>query len=190
MPIYFSSSVLTPPTPTKKCRKLYNSDPVKPTLLNLPYCAINTLLLFLDVDSLENLSKTCSYFDEMIAGKYLTSINFPFPADFIKEIIGTNRVDKKPLLKLICKKSREELDQSSCSLPSLDKLILNMSPDYADYLVLSQLALLSLHLLREVDLVPYSMKSELYSNKPLESVVVQKYNLFDSRLLQQISRYY
>ena len=52
------------------------------------------------MDTLENLSKTSSYFDQMIAGRFLTSINFPFSLDFISEVLNTGWMEKKPLLKL------------------------------------------------------------------------------------------
>ena len=52
-------------------------SPSVPTLVNLPYDVAVKLLLYLDVDTLEKLSATCSHFDQLIAGHYLPSIQFP-----------------------------------------------------------------------------------------------------------------
>ena len=106
MPAIFSSS-------SKPVKKTYSvSPPVvtsppfpAPTLLSLPFCAISRLLLCLDIESLEKLSSTCYYFDQLIQGRFLTSIDFPFSASFIKEISSSTYFDKKPLLKLRCKKT-------------------------------------------------------------------------------------
>ena len=93
------SSVFSNPPPAKKLRKVTHipSQPV-PTLTTLPYVVTTKLLLYLDVETLENLSSTCSFFDQMITGKFLTSINFPFPVDFISEVMNADCMDKKPLL--------------------------------------------------------------------------------------------
>merc|ERR1719186_510797 len=102
-------AAVSPVSLPKKPRKSQVPLPkLPPTLLSLPYCAISRLLLHLDVDSLENLSATCSYFDQLIAGRFLPSIDFPFSVNFIKEVLSTDRLDKKPLLKLRCKKTRDE----------------------------------------------------------------------------------
>ena len=168
----------------------------QPTLLTLPYCVVKYLLLYLDVESLENLSQTCSYFDQMIAGKFLTSIDFPFPAEFIREVNGTDGIDKKPLLRLNCKKTRKVLKifpdmPDDYSEPiSFHNLIVDSCPHTTDYLVMSQLSLLSLHRLREVDLVPESMKQELHSSRFVGQRVMDSYMSFDSGLLRQISRYF
>ena len=153
-----------------------------PTLLNLPLCAITRLLLCLDVNSLENLSATCSYFDQLIAGRFLTSIDFPFPMNFIKEILQTNCLDKKPLLKLRCKKSSSLMSDGYSEPTSIHKLLVYNDPDpnMIDYLVLTQMSLLSLHKVRELDLVPYNML--------IGWRVMNSYMCFDNGLLQLISR--
>jgi hypothetical protein len=98
-------SVSSNPPPAKKLRKvtdiLSQSDP---TLTTLPYVVTTNFLLYMEVETLENLSSTCSFFDQMIAGKFLTSINFPFRVNFISEVRNADCLDKKPLLKLRCKK--------------------------------------------------------------------------------------
>jgi len=123
-------------------------------LTSLPYLALSRLLQFLDVQSLENLSATCSMFDQLIAGQYLTSISIPFSSEFVSEIKAAKFIDKKPLLKL-------EFGRSNC------KSLLTMLrggdgsgyvPDYIPlnivwYLMESQLSLLNLGQLREIDFV-------------------------------------
>jgi len=195
VPASLTSVFCTPPSSAKKSRKITQvpSPPVPaPTLITLPYVVIAKLLLYLDVDALENLSDTCSYFDQMIAGRFLTSINFPFPVDFISEVMSVGCLEKKPLLKLRCKKTKDEFkvfpdmpdDYSEPS--SLHKIIVDNCPDMTDYLVLSQISLLSLHKLREVDLVPDSVR--LDGNRVIAQRVMDSYSNFDAGLLRQISR--
>eukprot|EP00092_Neocalanus_flemingeri_P016609 GFUD01017970.1.p1 GENE.GFUD01017970.1~~GFUD01017970.1.p1 ORF type:complete len:455 (-),score=89.61 GFUD01017970.1:131-1495(-) len=193
MPPGFSSVFTSPPPSAKKSRKdaKVPSPPVAPpTLLTLPHCAISRLLLCLDVDSLERLSATCSYFDQMIAGKFLLSISLPFPVGFIKELMDGDSFDKKPLLKLSCKKTRDHyntfLDIPDYSEPSsFHKLLTAISPEMTDYLLSSQMSLLSLHKLRELDLVPDSVRID---GRLLGQRIMDSYSNFDCSLLQHISR--
>eukprot|EP00092_Neocalanus_flemingeri_P008963 GFUD01009644.1.p1 GENE.GFUD01009644.1~~GFUD01009644.1.p1 ORF type:complete len:460 (+),score=96.16 GFUD01009644.1:81-1460(+) len=194
MPPAFSSVFTSPPPSAKKSRKdaKVPSPPVAPpTLLTLPHCAISRLLLCLDVDSLERLSATCSYFDQMIAGKFLLSISFPFPVSFIKEVMDDDSFEKKPLLKLSGKKTRDEfktipdITEDYSEPSSLHKLIIGNSPEMMDYLVFSQMSLLSLHKLRELDLVPESVKQE---GRLLGQRIMDSYSSFDCSLLRHISR--
>merc|ERR1719228_2225147 len=108
----FSSVFETPPLSSKKSRKTtstcFSTNP-DATLITLPSLVLKKLLLYLDVDTLESLSNTCSFFDSLIAGRFLTSINFPFSSEFTAELAATKLVEKKPLLKLKCKKSRDDL---------------------------------------------------------------------------------
>ena len=122
------------------------------------------------METFEFLSSTCSFFDQVIAGKFLTSINFPFPMDFITEVMNTDCMEKKPLLKLKCKKSNDKF------------IIVNKSSDMTSYLVLSQMSLLSLDMIRELDLVPDHIW--LLSQRE----VMDYYRNFDVGLLRQISR--
>ena len=195
MPAIFSSS--SKRAKMKSCTAspliVYPSAPA-PSLLSLPFCAISRLLLCLDVESLEKLSSTCYYFDQLIQGRFLTSIDFPFSASFIKEIIDSNCFDKKPLLKLSCKKSKVRIDVSRdldnyIGSTSHYKLIVNTSRSImVDYLVMSQMSLLSLHKLRELDLVP-DRKILLKYSKPIKQSVVNSFTYFDYCLLKEISRY-
>ena len=161
----------TPSTTAKMSRKSITSfsSPVPtPSLISLPQLVIRKLLLYCDVDTLEKLSKTCSYFDQLISGRFITSLDFPLALDFINEVAATSRLEKKPLLKICCKKSDEKL----------------LIPSFSEYMFHSQLAFLSLHKIRELDLVPEDlskMRAMTYSTR-------MKYLEFDSRLLHHIKR--
>ena len=75
-------------------------------LTSLPNLVLSRLLQFLDVQSLESLSATCSMFDQLISGQYLTSISIPFSHEFVSEMKTAKSIDKKPLLKLEIGKSK------------------------------------------------------------------------------------
>ena len=98
----------TTPSVKKSMKIPYFLYPPVPTLTTLPEVVTTKLLLYLDVETLENLSLSCSFFEQMIAGRFLTSINFPFTVDVIYKLLSTDCVEKKPLLKLKCKKSKEQ----------------------------------------------------------------------------------
>ena len=183
------SSVFSNPPPAKKLRKVTHipSQPV-PTLTTLPYVVTTKLLLYLDVETLENLSSTCSFFDQMITGKFLTSINFPFPVDFISEVMNADCMDKKPLLKLRCKKDFPDMSDTLQNQSLLYKIIVNNCSGMTDYLVLSQMSLLSLDKLREVDLMMDSLRPEDILVLAQSRNIMNVYTNFDSRLLRQMSR--
>jgi len=148
--------------------------------------------MYFDVDTLENLSATCSYFDLLISGRYLTSINFPFNVDFNAEVAATSNVEKKPLLKMRCKKSKDEfkifpdMPDEFSEPSSIHKIIVENCPDMTDYMVQSQLSLLSLENLREIDLVPDKIMDE---GRAPSQRVMDSYSNFDSGLFRQISRF-
>jgi len=150
--------------------------------------------MYFDVDTLENLSATCSYFDLLISGRFLTSINFPFNVDFNAEVAAASNVEKKPLLKMRCKKSKDEfkifpdMPDEFSEPSSIHKLIVDNCPDMTDYMVQSQLSLLSLENLREIDLVPDKIMDEGGIRAPSQRVM-DSYSNFDSGLLRQISRF-
>jgi len=150
--------------------------------------------MYFDVDTLENLSATCSYFDLLISGRYLTSINFPFNVDFNAEVAATSNVEKKPLLKMRCKKSKDEfkifpdMPDEFSEPSSIHKIIVENCPDMTDYMVQSQLSLLSLENLREIDLVPDKIMDEGGIRAPSQRVM-DSYSNFDSGLFRQISRF-
>jgi len=138
------------------------------TLTTLPYVVTRKLLLCLDVDSLENLSKTCSYFDQFISGRFITSLDFPLPLSFITEVATTSRLEKKPILKIRCKK--------------MDKMLFTPRSSYMFH---SQLSLLSLDKVREIDFVPENLGRVGYSNRVVASICIQ-YDDFDLSLLRHV----
>ena len=114
------------------------------TLLTLPRLVHQRLLSYLDVNSMESLSKTCSVFDLLINGQYLTSINIPHDTSFhfLKEIRETGSLEVKPLLKLKCDKSWQT-----------SHIIKDCSKQLLSYTVASQMSMLETSKLREIDLV-------------------------------------
>jgi len=195
MPDYFGSSLQTSGYSSSNKRiKGSKSTTDEPTLLSFPQNVIETIFLYLDVGTLEIMCKTCSYFDQMINGKYITSINFPFSEDFIKEIADTDSVEKKPLLKLICKKPRDVMNvyqnqnSSYLSQASVHQIIVETPSRAMNYVVISQMSLLSLHQLRELDLVPECLKNVVSSPRLVNEKVISKYTWFDCDLILQISK--
>ena len=104
------------------------------TLLELPLSVLERLLIFLDVSSLEKLSTTCSFLHQLISGMNITTLDFPFSPTFVSELQRELVLEKKPILRLRNVKN-------SKGVPN-DKI--------NDYLISSQLALLSLDSLREL----------------------------------------
>jgi len=170
--------IIIPSTQTfaKKFKKSSSSS-VSPspalvtTLTTLPFVVTRKLLLYFDVDTLENLSKTCSYFDQLISGRFITCLDFPLPLNFINEVATTCRLEKKPLLKIRCKKT--------------DKML--FTPESLDYMFHSQLSLLSLNKVREFDFVPASLSMVGNSQWSVTSRNI-KYEDFDLSLLRHVQR--
>jgi len=117
---------------------------------------------------LENLSKTCSYFDQFISGRYLTSLDFPLPLNFITEVATTSILEKKPILKIRCKKT--------------DKML--FTPRSSEYMFHSQLSLLSLDKVREFDFVPANPRLMEGNNQWFGTSI--KYEDFDLSLLRHV----
>ena len=196
IPSSLSSVFATPPPSAKKSKKTkpaHTSSQPAPTLTTLPHVVTERLLLYLDVETLERLSATCYYFDQLIAGRFLTSIDVPFRFDFNAEVAAVSTLEKKPLLKIKCKKSKEEFKlfadmfEEFPAYSSIHKMIVENRRDMTDYMVQGQLCLLSLDKLREVDLVPEGAKEE-GGSRDLTPRVVKSYSNFDSELLRQLSR--
>ena len=143
----------------------------------------------MDVDSLEQLGQTCSYFDQLINGKYLTSLNVPFDAHFLKEVSSTNTIEKKPLLKLKCPKSRESFREVYKDEPAKSQMMSQMSVDHVlsdntsktntDYMIHLQLSFLSLEELREVDLLPEGLDEPDFD-------VSRSHNSFDNVIFRHL----
>ena len=193
-----TSSVYNTTPPSKKSRNgvLQHPSTIQaPSLTTLPSVVIRELLMYLDVEALECLSNTCFYFDQLIAGKFLLSIDFPFHADMNAEVVCSNKLEKKPLLKMRCKKTKGDTNSSTNLLPdriepiSMHKIITNNIPHLTDYVVHCQLSLLSLDKLRELDLVPEGITRREGGSRILESETMLAYEMFDFQLLFLITRY-
>merc|ERR1719397_803103 len=124
------------------------------TLLTLPYEVKDQLLKYLDIKSMEALSKTCSDFDLMINGRFLTSLNLPFDikGSFMTDIKETEVIEKKPLLRLEFRKPESDVTSLTGLHPIFQTQTL--SNDNQSFIIKTQLNLLSLKNLREVNLLP------------------------------------
>ena len=171
-----------------------------PSLLTLPALALEILMSYIDVKSLESLGQTCSFFDLLINGTYLTSLSLPFDAHFLKEVYNTGTIEKKPLLRLTCPKSKESFGivfkdqpaaqgivppspQTTMSDMSVHRVISDSKQDITDYLIHSQLSILNLEKLREIDLIPKE-----HSANPLQSSrIYEGYKSFDVSIMKHLS---
>jgi len=151
-----------------------------PTMMTLPYELQEKLLRYLDVAALESLSKTCSHFDLMINGRYLTSLGLPLDQVFLKEVAESTSLEKKPLLRLECKKPREEAPGDY--EPFLSKFV-DCKRSLREYIIHSQMALLSLHKVREIDLVAKDFRPEDLKNA---SGMLESYQAFDKIILRHM----
>ena len=123
----------------KKAKGARKELPPPPTLQGLPFDVLDHLLHFLDVESLTALSRTCTQFDQLINGRYLTSVRLPFSMDdpFMKEIQASEVIEKKPVLRILCRRFLD-WQKAIAGRHQLD----------------THLSLLSLKKVREVDLFP------------------------------------
>ena len=169
------------PTPTlKKARgrlvkrrsyvKLRCLAPAR-NLLQLPLGVLEHFLVFLDVSSLEILATTCSFFHQLISGRHITSLDFPFSTQFLSELSLSPIIEKKPLLRIRSNKSNDT------NVPDDEDV-------FVEYMVASQLALLSLAGLRELHLVPRNL--ELWDVFRPSNTRISSFLEFDRILLRQI----
>lgn len=70
----------------------------------LPMEVLEKLTSFLDVVSLARLSSTNHFFQQLITGRFLLNVNFPFDQAFLDELGAASVIEKKPLLRLTCSK--------------------------------------------------------------------------------------
>jgi len=144
-------------------------------LTSLPRLVLEKLLQFLDVPSLHSLSVTCSLFDQLIAGQYIISMNIPFPTEFLSELKSVSSIEKKPLLKIECRKFE---NYRSKDLQMLVGVELGYCPNILEYLLGTQLSILDLSKLREIDLIQGNLDASTQDMEKLHS--------FDEELLHQI----
>jgi len=79
------------------------SKPIIP-LDQIPLEALERLFNFLDVVSLAQLASTNHFFQQLVAGRYLFNIHFPFDQAFLDELGAASVIEKKPLLRMTCSK--------------------------------------------------------------------------------------
>ena len=171
---------MTPPPTVKKKKQepRVKNEAKQVCLTSLPRLVLEKLLQFLDVPSLHNLSVTCSLFDQLIAGQYIISINIPFPTEFLSELKSVSSIEKKPLLKIECRKFE---NYRSKDLQMLVGVELGYCPNILEYLLGTQLSLLDLGKLREIDLIQGNLDASTQDMEKLHS--------FDEELLHQIKWY-
>ena len=124
-----STDASIPSPPGKKYRKMtnYDTDPVSNSSPNsldtLPYVVNKSLLLYLDVESLENLSSTCSLFQNLVAEKFNTSLDLACP-EFFTQLMESDAFNK-PLLKVMLSKHIVGIDAKEEALNTLESLNLD-----------------------------------------------------------------
>ena len=174
-------------TTTKKARKskasrhvlaTYPVRPPPPTMMVLPLDVHKKFLQYLDVRSMEALASTCSYFYQMVHGRYITRLNIPFSGNFLAEMKKAQIIEKKSLLRLECKKLKMN-DQHTFSK------FADSGFQVQQYLLESQMDLLSLSRIRELDLVPDFMEAQVTS---FSISMWECAKNFDHILLTQLSR--
>ena len=197
-----ASKSLSKPVP-RKLVGLLQRQPVPtvrdppPSFLDLPKLAMERILGLLDVDSMENLSQTCSYFDQLICGNFITSLNFPFDESFIQEIHMAKSIEKKPLLRLACDKSKTQFkgnmkgnrakkqpifDVQSLQKVSIQKIISSACSETIEYFVYSQLSFLSLNQLKEVNLIPENFETGIIHHESTKTL--DNYKQLDTSILK------
>ena len=205
-PRRYAQNILARKMPKAKGKKSVAKTAVKvtspaaslppPNLLSLPFVVQKHLLQFFDVKSLESLSSTCSFYDQMIAGSNLLALDFPLTMSMLEEIRNTDEIQKKPLLKLNCKKSKksEELPKyfrqdgapwSENFISAHDLASMARSHAEIKYFVAVQLAPFSVQQVRELDLVPESLGQD---RTTLVSQSLTSYINLDFHLLQYLTR--
>ena len=174
-------------------RVIVTASPAPPTLLTLPYDVLRGVLGYLDVMSIEALGNTCSYFDLMIYGSFLTTVNVPMSLSggFLGEVRSKDVLQKKPLLRLECKKPRRE---AGSDLPQQVHSLVKFAEagfEVREYILDSQMRLLSLSKLRELDLVPEDVDDTFTASlwecaQHLDCLILYKLDILDA--LKNISR--
>ena len=146
-------------------------------MMSLPEEVQLKLLSYLDVSSLESLAATSSQFDLLIQGRYLTSLVIPFDLSFLREIAATDNLQKKPLLRLECTKPRSEGEVGVSSF-------VKSGYRARQYILRSQMALLQLDKLREINLVPRDVSQEHLK----DHAMFHSFQEFDKIIMRQMSR--
>ena len=189
------ASIFETPPPSIKKQKRKQATSIKqletknlfpsPTLLTLPVEVQNRFLSYLDVTSIESLGRTCSHFDLLINGRFLTSLSLPLDHTFLQELTETNTLEKKPLLRLESNKPRESGNKEDDTWYGhfMAKFI-DSKRSLKDYIIHSQMSLLSLSKVREIDLVAKGFRGEDLKNS---TSMLECFQTLDRIILRQMS---
>jgi len=139
---------MSSPRPRKKTRRARSirvevAAPLPP-LISLPLAVQEHLLTFLPVTSLQLLASTCTFLHQLIHGRTITNLEFPFTPAFLQELTSAFTIDKKPLLRLTCHEAN-----LPCTWHPYSRRARKV-----ELIAEIQLALLDLTRLRELVLVP------------------------------------
>ena len=115
----------------------------------------------------------------MINGRNLTTVNLPFGEGFLKEIKESQVFEKKPVLRLQCKSLLGSLAEDPLHL------FVDSSSGVKEYLLETQLTLLSLSKVREVDLIPANFQEEINQRSSSMWDCGQQ---FDQAILSQLAK--
>ena len=141
-------------------------------ITELPVEILKYLLRFLNVSSLESLGLTCSIFRNLVLEDNITTLGFPFSPQFVSKLGLSKMVEKKSVLRLRSSKTN-------------DSIIPDDEDVFVEYLVTSQLALLDLSNLRELNVLP--PKLELQTTSQASQSRLSSFIMLDRILLYHVS---
>ena len=113
-----------------------------PTLQSLPDKVQEKLLAYLDIESIQELSKSCRFYEQFINDRLHISQSLPFNEEFLNQLQAMRSVVKKHVLRL--------------TLNDGAKTLLAAKDEQLRYIIQSQLAFLHTDKLREIDFAPPS----------------------------------
>ena len=189
------ASIFDTPPPSHKKLKRKEVNAKKPsetkslspplTLLCLPVEIQNRFLSYLDVSSMESLGQTCSHFDLLINGRFLTSLSLPLDTTFLQEVKETKALEKKPLLRLESSKPRESgSKEEDAGYGHFMAKFIDSKRSLKEYIITSQMSLLSLSRVREINLVAKDLRGEDLKHA---TTMVECFQTLDRIILRQMS---
>jgi len=116
-------------------------------LVQMPALVLRRITHFLDVTSLENLAAACDFFHKLVSARGVTTLNIPFSNKFIAELNAVKTYHKKEVFRL------RSLKEDDTCVPD-DEAV------FVEYMISSQLALVNLKKLREVQLMPSTLEAQ------------------------------
>ena len=118
-----------------------------PTLQSLPDKVQEKLLAYLDIESIQELSKSCRFYEQFINDRLHISLSLPFNEEFLSQLQAMRSVVKKHVL-------RFTLNDGAMRAKTLSFLAAKY--DQLWYIIQSQLAFFHTDKLREIDFAPPS----------------------------------